>query len=311
MKTKITGELYGNTLIDVEIDVSKTTALVGPYIIGRPVLQCIYQRAMSRIGRSLHQIPGLICDVEKEDYVAIYVDAYRMVSQLYEIVIQDKLESIKQNAEFIRDVDDISIRGAGDAIYRAVEDIQEVFDLMYALEMKNRADELLVAEAVSLLNKLYEEWTKKIEEEFRDLFDDFFPLVISATVDGFVWTDRKTGALGRGLQHYLSTAFSPALVVLYAIYAYGISQKETYLLIEEPEAHAHPWMAYFLGTYLRKLVQSNSRLNIVVATQSFGFLNGFINGGKVYIIKRDVEGKVLLKAKQWQSFSDINKLVMH
>jgi len=104
------------------------------------------------------------------------------------------------------------------------------------------------------------------------------------------------------LQH-LSAAFSPALVALYAIYAYAIPQ-ETYLLVEEPETHAHPLMAYFLGAYLRRLAKrSGGRLNVVVSTHSFDFLRGFWDEGvKVYVLRRFVEGdKIALRvAGQWR-----------
>jgi hypothetical protein len=162
-----------------------------------------------------------------------------------------------------------------------------------------------VADAVRQFNELYDEWLRKAEEargEIKEIFDDFFPLALSATADGFAWTDRKAGASGQGLQR-LSVAFSPALVALYAMYAYGIPQ-ETYLLVEEPEAHAHPLMVYFLGAYLRRLAKrSGGRLNVVVSTHSFDFLRGFWDEGvKVYVLRRFIEGgKVLLKvAGQWR-----------
>jgi len=162
-----------------------------------------------------------------------------------------------------------------------------------------------VADAVRQFNELYDEWLRKAEEArsgIKEIFDDFFPVVLSATADSFAWTDRKAGASGRGLQR-LSAAFSPVLVALYAMYAYGIPQ-ETYLLVEEPEAHAHPLMAYFLGAYLRRLAKRRSgRLNVVVSTHSFDFLRGFWDEGvKVYVLRRFIEGgKILLKvAGHWQ-----------
>jgi len=161
-----------------------------------------------------------------------------------------------------------------------------------------------VADAVRQFNELYDEWLRKAEEarsEIKEIFDDFFPVVLSATADGFTWTDIKAGTSGRGLQR-LSAAFSPALVALYAIYAYGIPS-ETYLLVEEPEAHAHPLMAYFLGAYLRRLAkQSGGRLNVVVSTHSFDFLRGFWDEAvKVYVFKRLIDGnRIFLKVvEEW------------
>ncbi len=307
-KVKIFGELNNKVVTDIEVDASGAVALIGPNLTGKSLLlRCIYQRARSRIGRPIQFPFELSCDVEKEGYMAIYVDAFRIISQMYEAVIRERLEVIKENAEFItREFDDIVIRGVGNAIYRAVEDIEESLEnLRFLLNVKSHADELLVSEAVHLFNELYDEMLKKAEKarsEFKEIFDDFFPLTISATFDGFVWTDRKAGISGRGLQN-LSAAYSPALVALYAIYAYGIPQ-ETYLLIEEPETHAHPLTAYFLGIYLQRLVkQSNGRLNVVVSTHSFDFIRGiWSEDTKVYVLRRFIEGgKILLRAAGlWQ-----------
>ncbi len=311
MRVRASGESAygGGTLaVELEIDASGAVALIGPNLTGKSLLlQCIYQRGKSKIGRPLQAPPDLICDVEREDYLTVYVDTYRVVSQLYEVAMRERLKDIRESAKFImRQVDDEEVRGAGDAIYRAAAATEKILgDLQFVLAAKSRADDLLVADAVRQFNELYDEWLRKAEEarsEIKEIFDDFFPLVLSATADGFAWTDRKAGASGRGLQR-LSTAYSPALVALYAMYAYGIPQ-ETYLLVEEPEAHAHPLTAYFLGAYLRRLAkQSGGRLNVVVSTHSFDFLRGFWDEGvKVYVLRRFIEGgKILLRvAGQWQ-----------
>jgi len=310
MRVRAAGELAyggGTLVVELEIDASGAVALIGPNLTGKSLLlQCIYQRGEPRIGRPLQAPPELICDVAKGGYLAIYVGAYRVVSQLYETAIRERLEVIRKGAEDLRGTNDEDVRRTGDAIYRAVGDIEKSLgDLQFALDAKKRADDLLVANAVRQFNELYEEWLRKAEEarsEIKEIFDDFFPVVLSATADGFAWTDRKAGASGRGLQR-LSAAFSPALVALYAMYAYGIPQ-ETYFLVEEPEAHTHPLMAYFLGAYLRRLAkQSGGRLNVVVSTHSFDFLRGFWDGGvKVYVLRRFIEGgKILLRvAGQWQ-----------
>jgi hypothetical protein len=310
MQVRVTGELAygrGTLAVELEVDASGAVALIGPNLTGKSLLlQCIYQRGKPRIGRPLQAPPDLICDVEKEDYLAVYVDAYRVVSQLYETAIRERLEGIREGAETLSGAYYEEARRVGDAIYRAAAAIEKILgDLQFALAAKSRADDLLVADAVRQFNELYDEWLRKAEEaksEIKEIFDDFFPVALSATADGFAWTDRKAGASGRGLQR-LSAAFSPALVALYAIYAYGIPQ-ETYLLVEEPETHAHPLMAYFLGAYLRRLAKrSGGRLNVVVSTHSFDFLRGFWDEGvKVYVLRRFIEGgKILLRvAGQWQ-----------
>jgi hypothetical protein len=310
MRVRVAGELAyggGTLVVELEVDASGAVALIGPNLTGKSLLlQCIYQRGKSRIGRPLQAPPDLICDVERGDYLTVYVDTYRVVSQLYETVIRERLEGIREGAETLSRAYYEEARWVGDAIYRAAVAIEKILgDLQFVLAAKSRADDHLVADAVRQFNELYDEWLRKAEEarsEIKEIFDEFFPVVLSATADGFAWTDRKAGASERGLQR-LSAAFSPALVALYAIYAYGIP-RETYLLVEEPEAHAHPLMAYFLGAYLRRLAKrSGGRLNVVVSTHSFDFLRGFWDeGGKVYVLRRFIEGgKVLLKvAGQWQ-----------
>ncbi|MFZ8840224.1 MAG: hypothetical protein ACO2PM_15190 [Pyrobaculum sp.] len=310
MRVRVAGELAyggGTLVVELEVDASGAVALIGPNLTGKSLLlQCIYQRGEPRIGRPLQAPPDLNCDVEREDYLTVYVDTYRVVSQLYETAIRERLEGIREGAETLSGAYYEEARRVGDVIYRAAAAIEKILgDLQFVLAAKSRADDHLVADAVRQFNELYDEWLRKAEEarsEIKEIFDDFFPVVLSATADGFAWTDRKAGASGRGLQR-LSTAFSPALVALYAIYAYGIP-RETYLLVEEPEAHAHPLTAYFLGAYLRRLAkQSGGRLNVIVSTYSFDFLRGFWDEGvKVYVLRRFIEGgKILLRvAGQWQ-----------
>jgi len=310
MRVRVAGELAyggGTLVVELEVDASGAVALIGPNLTGKSLLlQCIYQRGEPRIGRPLQAPPDLNCDVEREDYLTVYVDTYRVVSQLYETAIRERLEGIREGAETLSGAYYEEARRVGDVIYRAAAAIEKILgDLQFVLAAKSRADDLLVADAVRQFNELYDEWLRKAEEarsEIKEIFNDFFPVVLSATADGFAWTDRTAGASGRGLQR-LSAAFSPALVALYAIYAYGIP-RETYLLVEEPETHAHPLTGYFLGAYLRRLAKrSGGRLNVVVSTHSFDFLRGFWDEGvKVYVLRRFIEGgKILLKvARQWQ-----------
>jgi len=104
----------------------------------------------------------------------------------------------------------------------------------------------------------------------------------------------RFGAGGRGLTQ-LSTGLSPALVALYAIYAYAMPE-ETYLLVEEPETPT-PWRPTSY-VFLRRLAKrSGDRLNVVAATHSLDFLKGFWeeNFTKTYVLKRrEAEGKIEL-----------------
>jgi hypothetical protein len=206
MRVRAAGELAygGETLaVELEIDASGAVALIGPNLTGKSLLlQCIYQRGRYRIGRPLQASPDLICDVEREDYLAVCVDAYRVVSQLYETAIRERLKVIREGAKALSGADAEDVRRVGDVIYRAVDAIEKSLgDLQFALDAKSRADDLLVADAVRQFNELYDEWLRKAEEarsEIKEIFDDFFPLVLSATADGFAWTDRKCRSIGAG-----------------------------------------------------------------------------------------------------------------
>jgi hypothetical protein len=314
VRVRVAGELaYGGTVItpQIEAEVSGAVALIGPNLTGKSLLlQCLYSRARDKkVGRPLQPPPGLECDAERDDYLAIFVDAYRVVSQLYEAALHDRLEVIKEHADVLsldpsREED---VRRAAHSIKNVASEMEWVLgDLKFVLDVKEQADDHLVAEAVGTFRELLNEWLDragKARNEFREIFDDFFPVVLSATKAGFTWRDLKAGASGLGLRQ-LSTGFSPVLVALYAMYAYGVP-RETYLLVEEPEAHAHPLMAFFLGAYLRRLArQSGGRLNVVVSTHSRDFLEGFWEGGftKAYVVRRRVEDRrvVLEIAGQWQ-----------
>lgn len=129
MWVKMAGELAygGGTLaVELEIDASGAVALIGPNLTGKSLLlQCIYQRGEPRIGRPLQAPPELICDIEKGGYLAIYVDAYRVVSQLYETAIRERLEVIREGAEALRGANDRDISRTGEAICRAAAAIEK------------------------------------------------------------------------------------------------------------------------------------------------------------------------------------------
>lgn len=311
VRVRVAGELaYGSAVItpQIEAEVSGAVALIGPNLAGKSLLlQCLYSCARDKVGRPLQLPAGLACDTERDDYLAIFVDAYRVVSQLYEAALRDRLEAIKEHAGALLASSEEDVRRAGSNIRREASEIEKTLgDLKFVLDVKEWADDHLVAEAVDEFRKLFDEWSKRAEnarDEFREIFDDFFPIVLSATRAGFAWRDLKANTSGLGLRQ-LSTGFSPALVALYAMYAYGVP-RETYLLVEEPEAHAHPLAAFFLGAYLRRLAKkSGGRLNVVVSTHSLDFLEGFWEGGftRVYVVRRRIEGgrAVLEIARQWQ-----------
>jgi hypothetical protein len=292
---------YGNRDIgvDIRLDVGGAVSLVGPNLTGKSLtLWCIYAHAAKKIGRAVErELPNLECRVDSADYYAVYVDAYRVAVQLYELSVKPRLEDIVRLGAEMRDLAS-STAGATeiadiDSRFIRLRDlVKEIQGAVYgdfeiALSARQRADDWKIAEAQAIVDEVRRTMEKAREDpELKDLIDEYMPLLISVTSEGFVWRDPKIGAEGAGLRQ-LSTVFAPALVLAEAIYAYGLP-RQTFLLVEEPEAHAHPVLAFFLGRVLRRLVErSGGRFNVVAATHSLDFLAGI--GPPAYIFARDAE----------------------
>ncbi|AFA39158.1 hypothetical protein Pogu_1131 [Pyrobaculum oguniense TE7] len=257
------------------------------------MLRCLYSKAEIKVGRLSAEdlgIEGVSCDVAESVKLAVNVDAYRTAIQLYEL-LQNKFEDIKEVLKGIYSV----VRGDDRQLVQKVRnDIEFVekrvkADLDIAMEIKSYVDDYTIKEALDILFKLYEQY-KQVAKD-HDLFDDFFPLMLSVEKEGFVWRDTKTDARGRGLKT-LSTVYAPALVAMYMLYAYGASDgRDVYLLVEEPEAHAHPVMAHFLGRLALRLAERAEErgygFHAVFATHSLDFLTGaYGKVSKAYILRR-------------------------
>ncbi|MEM0278233.1 MAG: hypothetical protein QW677_11285 [Pyrobaculum sp.] len=287
---------YGNKniAVNIELEPARLTILTGPNLTGKSlVLRCLYSKAEIKVGRLSVQdfgIEGLSCDATESIKLAVYVDAYRTAIQLYEL-LQNKFEDIKEVLKGIYSV----VRGDDRQLVQKVRDDIEFVekrvkaDLDIAMEIKSYVDDYGIKEALDILFQLYEQY-KQVAKD-HDLFDDFFPLMLSVEKEGFVWRDTKTDARGRGLKA-LSTVYAPALVAMYMLYAYGASDgRDVYLLVEEPEAHAHPVMAHFLGRLALRLAERAEErgygFRAVFATHSLDFLTGaYGKVSKAYILRR-------------------------
>lgn len=287
---------YGNKniSIDIELEPARLTILTGPNLTGKSlVLRCVYSKAETKVGRLSVEdlwVEGVSCDATEAIKLAVYVDAYRTAVQLYEL-IQIKFEDVKSALKFIHS----SVRVDDRQLVQKVNDDIKIIenrikaDLDIATELKSYTDDYLVKEALDVLFQLYEQYRQVAKD--HDLFDDFFPLILSVEKDGFVWRDTKTDARGRGLRT-LSTVYAPALVAMYMLYAYGASDgRDVYLLVEEPEAHAHPVMSHFLGRLALRLAESAEErgygFHAVFATHSLDFLTGaYGKVSRAYILRR-------------------------
>ncbi|RFA95076.1 hypothetical protein [Pyrobaculum aerophilum] len=298
LKGKLT---YGNKEIgvDIEIEPARVTLLTGPNLTGKSlVLRCIYKMATKQLGRFKRDqiwqgLEGVRCDVDNKIDLAIYVDAYRTSIQLYEYIRDEFAEILRltKSLEQIIKSDEQAIVGQ---ISGRVEDVRHILKADHDLARETRIDgnDFAIREALDVLYQLKDMYARVAAE--HDLFDDFLPLLLSAEEGGFAWRDFKTGARGRGLVE-LSTAYAPALVAMFMIYSYGASEgREVYLLVEEPEAHAHPVMAHFLGRLAAKLAERAEEAGLgfhaVFATHSLDFLMGAHGKhSKAYILRRTAE----------------------
>lgn len=291
---------YGNknVVVDIELQPARLTILIGPNLTGKSlVLRCMYSKAEARVGRLSDRdlwkgLEGITCDAGEAVELAVYLDAYRTAIQLYEF-LQNEFVSVKEMLKRL------SIVGEDDKqlVQRIRDDIKTIEDRVkadfdVAAELKKYADDYVVKEALDVLFQLYERYGQVAKD--HDLFDDFFPLLLTVEKDGFVWRDMKNNARGRGLST-LSTVYAPALVATYMLYAYGASDaRNVYLLVEEPEAHAHPVLAHFLGRLALLLAERAEErgygFHAVFATHSLDFLMGAHGRlAKAYIFRRTAD----------------------
>jgi len=316
---------YGNgkVAINIDIDLSKPmTILIGPNLTGKSItLMCIanmYSRKQFMRGYVKSKIDSLKQFVrceggERFDYT-VFVDAYRVAAQPIEYV-GEGLEEIRENADEL-------IRGeegkAPPALERIKDRVEKIKELLYEkpiiLELKNYTSTHRLSMAYRKFEEIREEFKKLIEEiaskigsEEANIFKadliHFSQLFTDITSDGWLWNDLEVGIEGSDIE-VLSSVFAPSLVILYAVLTYAMQGTKA-LLIEEPEAHAHPSLAMFLGYLLTKLAMSDNTMRVIATTHNFDFLRGALMvGGKsvgVYVFnrRRDERGVYTLIAEPW------------
>jgi len=322
---KIQGTIpYGNkeVAVNINIDYGKPmTILIGPNLTGKSItLMCIanmYSRKQFMRGYVKSKINSLKQFVrceggERFDYT-VFVDAYRVTAQPIEYISED-LEEIRENAdELIRGEEKVP-----PALERIKSHVEKIKELLYEkpiiLELKNYTSTHRLSMAYRRFEEVREEFKKLIEEiaskigsEEANIFKadliHFSQLFIDITSDGWLWKDLEIETEGSNIE-VLSSVFAPSLVILYAVLTYAMQGTKA-LLIEEPETHAHPSMAMFLGYLLTKLAMSDNTMRVIAATHNFDFLRGALMvGGKsvgVYVFDRgrDERGVYTLIAEPW------------
>jgi hypothetical protein len=316
---------YGNkeVAVNINIDYGKPmTILIGPNLTGKSItLMCIaemYSRKQFMRGYVKSKIDSLKqfmrCEGgERFDYT-VFVDAYRVAAQPIEYISED-LEEIWKNADEL-------IRGeegkAPPALERIKSHVKRIEELLYEKpiiqELKNYTSTHRLSMAYRKFEEIREEFKKLIEEiaskigsEEANIFKadliHFSQLFTDITSDGWLWNDLEVGIEGSDIE-VLSSVFAPSLVILYAVLTYAMQGTKA-LLIEEPEAHAHPSLAMFLGYLLTKLAMSDNTMRVIATTHNFDFLRGALMvGGKsvgVYVFnrRRDERGVYTLIAEPW------------
>ncbi|ADY01697.1 hypothetical protein VMUT_1492 [Vulcanisaeta moutnovskia 768-28] len=292
----ITGKLsYGNKEVSININIDEIkplTILIGPNLTGKSLtLICLAMRTTKRkpfmrrytLDRIEKMLGNLRCETSLQFDYGVFVDSYRVSIQPLE-GIREKLSNIKTAVESLKPPREEEVPRGLIAIENNVKDIENMLyedrvidDLKHVASIKSLADAYRTFDEVrDEFSKLIEETAKELEktsEEYRKRLSRFMPLFIDRTAEGWLWSDLELNVYGENIEQ-LSSVYAPSLVVLYALLTYAMPGIKI-LAIEEPEVHAHPSMALFLGYLLAQLVRrSGGKLYVVASTHSMEFLRG-------------------------------------
>ncbi|KUO90617.1 MAG: hypothetical protein AT710_08640 [Thermocladium sp. ECH_B] len=309
------------TAVNINIDYGKPmTILIGPNLTGKSItLMCIAEMHSKKhfmrgyVKNKIDSLKQFVrCeDGERFDYT-VFVDAYRVTAQPIEYIRED-LKEIQENANELMRGEEKALP----ALERIKSHVEKIEELLYEkpiiLELKNYTSTHRLSMAYRRFEEVKEEFNKLIEEtageiggegasRFKKALSHFSPLFIDLTSNGWLWNDLEAGAEGSNIE-VLSSVFAPSFVILYAVLTYAMPGTKA-LLIEEPEAHAHPSMSMFLGYLLTKLAMSDNTMRVIAATHNYEFLQGALIAGEeavdVYVFDRRNEGGIFtLVAEPW------------
>ncbi len=263
-----------------ELDLPKLTVLIGPNLSGKSViLKCIYSSvpALEKFNLGSYTESLGECQVEEGenfDYV-VYNDVYAIAYSIYEEV-KDLME---------RYADKIPTE-----MYSILE--QQLATLSFLNNIRNLITDDEIGESREVVEKLLTEIKEKLKSlKLEEEIDYLEPLQLFPTKNGLNWKDF-TGSRGEGVK-YLSPSFYNAAIVTLMQYLYALSKKYKVLLIlDEPEAFAHPSFAFFLGKLINKLTLESKNLFTICITHNWDFLQGIKSGAKVKVIRRKKDGRV-------------------
>lgn len=256
------------------IELAPITVLTGENMTGKSlVLHCIYNRAGKLIGRARRLYPLCTAESRMDIDIAVFVDAYRAVDLL--------------------------------RLFRKKDDVFLTPHYKLLKTLAKYASSKLLDEAFETLQDVadrFKEVSKKRGVEL-DL-----PMVMRKY--GKAWVDLKTGAIAGFAD--LSFIYAPSVVMMYVLYAYAASRgNSVYLLVEQPEAHASPVTAFFLGRLMKVLVkraaEKKLKFRIAATTYSLDFILGAYGEdiATVYIFKRHRDS---IAVERWDGKSYIPAL---
>ena len=302
------GDKEVDIVVDIEIGLAPLTILIGPNLSGKSLLLCGIHSAVSRgTPRTCGHVQ---LDVERdiEEGHVLFLDAYRASRFIYELVegrLRELRRIIEDAAEYIQEEGQRErvVGYVADFIAEMERHMTPEYDVL--LNAKVNSDDDLHSDAMQFIEGQLSEF-RDIARELGTGVDDLLPIRVWPVRGGFAWSD-VLGPSGRGVLH-LSSVFASSMVVTAYAYAYALSRNPTYLLVEEPEIHAHPLHATFLGylaaAFAKRATEKGLKLWMAISTHSMDFLRGVLattnEAVKVYTFKRRrVDGAIRLEAEPW------------
>jgi len=309
MSCSISAQLsYGGwkLALDASIDLAPVTLLVGPNLTGKSLVMCLLASALGKPHKTCPTVEARVrCSIEG-GYV-LFLDAYRASAYIYEIV-EGELSALEELSDFLSK--NAATEHLGEKARETLNHIRAVMerDLSELLDAKKKVDDTLLRDAEIVIDREREKFQKFVEEmKLQADVDYFLPLMLIPTDDGYIWYDRA-GPKGSHLKQ-LSTGFAAAMVVTALKYAYAIaSDKPAYLFVEEPEAHAGPLQAFFLGhlaaVLTKRAEERGAKLFFVASTHSLEFVRGATSGWtNICVTERSVDKEnktITLLVKKWE-----------
>ena len=248
--------------LDAEVELAPVTLFVGPNASGKSLTLCSIARALG--GPAELECPETAARCTEERGHVFFLDAYRSVAKFAEI-------GTETSGGFA-----LKPRG-----------------LKALLSMRRLADPKLLAEAEAAV----EEELARMERAIREMglkadAADLLPIELAVDGGEIRWRDRA-GPSGAGLRQ-LPAGLSAAMVAAGLKYAHAATgERPVYLFVEEPEAHAGPLQAFFLGhlaaVLTKRAEERGAKLFFVASTHNIDFIRGATRKWtKIYLMSREV-----------------------